>query len=76
MSKDKRITMMEIYKRWGDNAYIEKEGRWMPLTEGYCKTHDLHVEEDMLFGKIGEEYTKELFEGSHNIEVKTERGNW
>lgn len=68
--------MMDIYNKWGDSAYIEREGRWMPITEGYCKTHDLQVEEDMLFGKIGEEYTKELFEGNHNIEVKTERGKW
>ena len=48
----------------------------MPLTEGYCKSHDLKVEEDMLFGKIGEEFTQDLFEGNTKIEVKTERDIW
>ena len=68
--------MIDIYKRWGDSAYIEKGGSWMPLTEGYCKTHDLKVEEDMLFGKIGEEFTQQLFEGNTKVEVKTERDIW
>ena len=48
----------------------------MPLTEGYCKEYDLHVKEDMLFGKIGEEFTRDLFEGNHKIEIKTERDIW
>ena len=48
----------------------------MPLTEGYCKSHDLHVEEDMLFGKIGEKFTQQLFEGNTKVEVKTERSEY
>ena len=48
----------------------------MPLTQGYCKPHDLKVEEDMLFGKIGEEFTQQLFEGNTKVEVKTERDIW
>ena len=48
----------------------------MPLTEGYCKSHDLKVEEDMLYGKIGEEFTQQLFEGNTKIEIKTERDIW
>ena len=49
----------------------------MPLTEGYCKSHDLKVEEDMLFGKIGEKFTRDLFENkNYKIEVKTERDIW
>ena len=48
----------------------------MPLTEGYCKEYDLKVEEDMLFGKIGEKFTEELFEGNTKIEIKTERDIW
>ena len=48
----------------------------MPLAEGYCKEYDLHVKEDMLFGKIGEEFTRDLFEGNHKIEIKTERDIW
>jgi hypothetical protein len=65
-------TILDVF----GSAYIKKGGRWMPLTEGYCKGHDLHVEEDMLFGKIGEEFTKELFEGNTKIEIKTERDIW
>ena len=48
----------------------------MPLTEGYCKSHDLKVEEDMLYGKIGEDFTQQLFEGNTKIEIKTERDIW
>ena len=42
---------MDILNVFGE-AYIMKGGQWMPLTEGYCKGHDLKVEEDMLYGKI------------------------
>ena len=55
---------------------IEREGVWMPLSEGYCKEYDLHVKEDMLFGKIGENFTKDLFEGNTKMEIKTERDIW
>ena len=47
----------------------------MPLEEGYCKSHDLKVKEDMLFGRIGE-FTQQLFEGNTKIEIKTERDIW
>ena len=71
------IKLIDVYKKFGKNSYIKEEGgRWMPLTEGYCKGHDLKVEEDILFGKIGEEFTKELFEGNTKIEIKTERDIW
>ena len=45
----------------------------MPLEEGYCKEYDLHVKEDILFGKLGEKFTEQLFEGNTKIEIKTER---
>ena len=67
---------MDIYKRWGDDAYIQKGDSWMPLAEGYCKGYDLKVKEDMLFGKLGEKFTEELFEGNNKIEIKTERDMW
>ena len=71
------LKLMDIYKKFGRNALIKEEGgRWMPLTEGYCKGHDLKVEEDMLFGRIGEEFTRDLFEGNTKIEIKTERDIW
>ena len=68
--------MMDIYKLGGGEAMIEREGVWMPLSEGYCKEYDLHVKEDMLFGKIGENFTKDLFEGNTKMEIKTERDIW
>ena len=67
---------MDIYKRWGNDAYIQKGDSWMPLAEGYCKGYDLKVKEDMLFGKLGEKFTEELFEGNNKIEIKTERDMW
>ena len=70
------VKLTDIYKRWGDDAYIQKGDSWMPLTEGYCKGYDLKVKEDMLFGKIGEKFTEELFEGNNKIEIKTERDIW
>ena len=48
----------------------------MPLKEGYCKEYDLHVKEDILFGKLGEKFTEQLFEGNTKIEIKTERDIW
>ena len=68
--------MMDIYKLVGKDALIQKGDSWMPLTEGYCKEYDLHVKEDMLFGKLGEEFTEKLFEGNTKIEIKTERDIW
>ena len=68
--------MMDIYKLVGEDALIKKGDSWMPLTEGYCKEYDLHVKEDMLFGRIGEEFTRELFEGNTKMEIKTERDIW
>ena len=69
------IKLSDILKVFGE-AYIEQGGNWMPLTEGYCKSHDLKVEEDMLYGKIGEDFTQQLFEGNTKIEIKTERDIW
>ena len=44
----------------------------MPLTEGYCKGFDIDLE----FGKMGEEFTQQVFEGNSKVEVKTERDIW
>tara|TARA_Y100000593_G_scaffold24082_1_gene47778 strand:+ start:7345 stop:7794 length:450 start_codon:yes stop_codon:yes gene_type:complete len=64
--------MMDIYKRWGDSAYIERKGSWMPMTEGYCKGFDIDLE----FGKMGEEFVSKVLEGNSKVEVKTERDIW
>ena len=70
------VRLIDIYRKFKGSYIQEEGGRWMPLTEGYCKSHDLHVEEDMLFGKIGEEFAQELFEGNTKMEIKTERDIW
>ena len=44
----------------------------MPITEGYCKGFDI----DLKFGKMGEEFTQQVFEGNSKVEVKTERDIW
>ena len=64
--------MMDIYKRWGDSAYIERKGSRMPMTEGYCKGFDIDLE----FGKMGEKFVSEVLEGNSKVEVKTERDIW
>jgi len=68
----KLVGMMDIYKRWGDSAYIERKGSWMPMTEGYCKGFDIDLE----FGKMGEKFVSEVLEGNSKVEVKTERDIW
>lgn len=64
--------MVDIYKFAGEGAMIKKGDDWMPLTEGYCKGFDI----DLKFGKMGEEFVAEVFEGNSKIEVKTERDIW
>jgi len=73
------VSLKDIYNKWGTSAKIEREGRWMPLTEGYCKGFDAKFEKDLLFGKLGEEFTEQLIEGEDGkvpFEVKTERDIW
>ena len=66
------IKLTDIYNKFEGNLYIEKGGRWMPITEGYCKEFDL----DLKFGKMGEKFTEEVFEGKSLVETKTERDIW
>ena len=66
---------MTILKYLMDNfgpLSIETKEGWMPVTEGYCKGFDL----DLKFGKMGEKFTEEIFEGNSKVEVKTERDIW
>ena len=63
---------MDIYEKFGDGNYIWKGDEWMPLTEGYCKGFDLDLE----FGKKGEKFVEEVFEGNSKVEIKTERDIW
>ena len=52
---------------------IEERGRWVPLNRDYINNKfDL----DLDFGKVGEKYIEQVFEGDGRIEVKTERDIW
>ena len=52
---------------------IEERGRWVPLNTDYINNKfDL----DLDFGKVGEKYIEQVFEGDGRIEVKTERDIW
>ena len=52
---------------------IYERGRWMPISEDYINNKfDL----DLDFGKVGEKYIEQVFEGDGRIEVKTERDIW
>ena len=49
---------------------IEERGRWVPLNKDYINNKfDL----DLDFGKVGEKYIEQVFEGDGRIEEKTER---
>ena len=50
----------------------EYKGRWIPMTDEYIKGWDL----DLKFGKMGEDFTRNVFEGNSKVEVKTERDIW
>ena len=45
---------------------------WMEATEEYAKGFDL----DLKFGKLGEDFVKDMQVGNRKIEVKTERDIW
>jgi len=49
---------------------IEERGRWMPISKDYINNN---FDIDLDFGKVGEKYIEEIFEGDGRIEVKTER---
>ena len=65
------IYLQDIIDVFG-KVYIEKGGMWMEATEEYAKGFDL----DLKFGKLGEDFVKDIQEGNNKIEVKTERDIW
>jgi hypothetical protein len=65
------ILLTDIITKFGE-VYIEREGTWMPITEEYSKGFDL----DLKFGKLGEEFVRDMQVGNKKIEVKTERDIW
>ena len=65
------IYLQDIIDIFGE-IYIEKGGMWMKVTDEYVKGFDL----DLKFGKLGEDFVKDMQEGNNKIEVKTERDIW
>ena len=66
------IKLIDIYNHFKGDLYVEKGGRFVPLTKGYCKGFDIDLE----YGKMGEEFVQKVMEGNTKIEVKTERDIW
>ena len=67
-----KIFLRQIIKILGPCDIYEK-GKWMPISEDYINNNfDL----DLDFGKVGEKYIEQVFEGDGRIEVKTERDIW
>jgi hypothetical protein len=52
---------------------IYERGKWMPISEDYINNN---FDIDLDFGKVGEKYLEQVFEGDGRIEVKTERDIW
>ena len=52
---------------------IEERGKWVPISTDYI---DNKFDLDLDFGKVGEKYIEQVFEGDGRIEVKTERDIW
>ena len=50
----------------------EKGDSWVKVTEEYSKGFDLDLE----FGKLGEDFVRDMQLGNKKIEVKTERDIW
>ena len=65
------IYLQDIIDIFGE-IYIEKGGIWMKATDEYVKGFDL----DLKFGKLGEDFVRDMQEGNNKIEVKTERDIW
>ena len=65
------IYLQDIIDIFGE-TYREKGDIWVEVTEEYTKGFDL----DLRFGKLGEDFVKDMQVGNKKIEVKTERDIW
>ena len=65
------IYLRDIIRVFGD-VKILKGDIWVEATEEYAKGFDL----DLKFGKLGEDFVKDMQVGNRKIEVKTERDIW
>ena len=65
------IYLQDIIDIFGE-LHREKGDIWVKVTEEYAKGFDL----DLKFGKLGEDFVKDIQDGNNKIEVKTERDIW
>ena len=65
------IYLQDIINIFGE-LHREKGDIWVKVTEEYAKGFDL----DLRFGKLGEDFVKDIQDGNNKIEVKTERDIW
>jgi hypothetical protein len=65
------IYIQDIIDIFGE-CYRKKGDTWIMITEEYAKGFDL----DLKFGKLGEDFVKDIQDGNDKIEVKTERDIW
>ena len=63
--------LQDIIDIFGE-LHREKGDIWVKVTEEYAKGFDL----DLKFGKLGEDFVKDIQDGNNKIEVKTERDIW
>jgi len=66
------IKLTDIHEVFGDLSLITNNGRKIPLDYEEMKKFDIDLE----FGKMGEDFVRDLQNGNNMIEVKTERDIW
>ena len=66
------IGLLDLHKAFGKLSRIGEGGRLIPMDYEEMKKFDLDLE----FGKLGEDFVRDLQDGNTFIEVKTERDIW
>ena len=66
------IGLLDLHKAFGKLSRIGEGGRLIPMDYEEMKKFDLDLE----FGKLGEDFVRDLQDGNTLIEVKTERDIW
>tara|TARA_Y100000592_G_C5471789_1_gene319906 strand:- start:66 stop:539 length:474 start_codon:yes stop_codon:yes gene_type:complete len=66
------IKLTDIHEVFGSLSLITNNGRKIPLEYEEMKKFDIDLE----FGKMGEDFVRDLQNGNNMIEVKTERDIW
>ena len=66
------MKILDIHKALGKLSRIGEGGKLIPMDYEEMKKFDIDLE----FGKLGEDFVRDLQEGNTLIEVKTERDIW